>query len=533
MANTFKCECGHMNPVGTSFCENCGKVLEETPALLDMKYEGTARRSISKTVTIIDKIWMFFSSVKIAVIIIIITLLASALGTLYPQEMYIPLNVDPSIYYGDKYGTLGEIYYKLGFHNLYSSWWYILLIASIGISLVICSLDRIVPLYRALKNQRVKKHDTFMKKQRLYSDVEKENVDFTKIQANLSQKNYKVKIENDALFAEKNRFSRWGPYVNHVGLIIFLIGCMFRFLPSMYVDDYIWIREGEKKVIPGTNGVYYLENHEFIMETYKDETNGKVIPKKYQTNTTLYKRIDEPVPGKKPELEKVKDYNVIVNKPLKFDGYALYQTDFKLNELYKMKFKLIEKETEKELGDFEVDLSNPVDEYVLSDRYKLVMEKYLPDFYFDEKGVPSTKTRNANNPVFVFNMIDNVKNKEELVFIGIKQNIEASEDNTMSIKFSNVEFRDASALMVRMDKTIPLLAVGGFIFMVGVIQGLYWNHRRIWLRKTEKGYIIAAHTNKNYFGFKREIDEIVKECDIVAPFDQLNNNKGDSEDVSA
>ncbi|MGR6010345.1 hypothetical protein ACT7CZ_30720 [Bacillus cereus] len=31
------------------------------------------------------------------------------------------------------------------------------MIASIGISLVICSLDRVIPLYKALKKQGVKK----------------------------------------------------------------------------------------------------------------------------------------------------------------------------------------------------------------------------------------------------------------------------------------------------------------------------------------------------------------------------------------
>ena len=29
----------------------------------------------------------------------------------------------------------------------------------------------------------------------------------------------------EIFLAEKGRFSRWGPYVNHVGLIIFLIWC--------------------------------------------------------------------------------------------------------------------------------------------------------------------------------------------------------------------------------------------------------------------------------------------------------------------
>jgi cytochrome c biogenesis protein len=43
-----KCECGHVNPHGTVLCEACGKVFDEQSkdnSLLDMRYEGSARRS--------------------------------------------------------------------------------------------------------------------------------------------------------------------------------------------------------------------------------------------------------------------------------------------------------------------------------------------------------------------------------------------------------------------------------------------------------------------------------------------------------
>ena len=58
--------------------------------MIDMRYEGSARRSQTYNKTIIDKIWNFFSSVKVGVWLILITLVASAVGTILPQEMYIP-----------------------------------------------------------------------------------------------------------------------------------------------------------------------------------------------------------------------------------------------------------------------------------------------------------------------------------------------------------------------------------------------------------------------------------------------------------
>ena len=184
--NEVKCECGHVNPHGTILCEACGKILNDNEGYesnyVDMRYEGSARRSQTYNKTIIDKIWNFFSSVKLALSLIVITLVASAIGTIFPQEMYIPPNTMPAAeYYQEQYGWLGKLYYELGFHNLYSSWWYLLLIASIGVSLVICSLDRVIPLYRSLKKQKVSRHEGFLKRQRLFSNDKKLNLEEERI----------------------------------------------------------------------------------------------------------------------------------------------------------------------------------------------------------------------------------------------------------------------------------------------------------------------------------------------------------------
>ncbi len=172
----------------------------------------------------IDQIWAFFSSVKVGVALIVITLIASAIGTIFPQQMYIPPNVDPAEYYKQQYGWAGKLYYELGFNNLYGSWWYILLIALIGVSLVICSLDRVVPLYRALKRQGVKRHPRFLERQRLFGVSHVSDLDKTMavLKERLAARRYHVREEDGHLLAEKGRFSRWGPYVNHIGLISFL-----------------------------------------------------------------------------------------------------------------------------------------------------------------------------------------------------------------------------------------------------------------------------------------------------------------------
>lgn len=532
------CECRHRNPYGTILCESCGKPLgseEKSNEVLNMRYEGTARRSQTYNRTIIDKVWNFFSSVKVGVWIIIILVFASAMGTLFPQQMFIPPTESPATYYAEQYGGLGELYYVLGFHNLYSAWWYILLLAALGTSIIIASLDRFVPLYRSLKNQRVTRHDSFMKRQRIFGVTKTENPDFVveKAKSELMKKRYKVKEENGNLLAEKDRFSRWGAYVNHTGLIIFLIGAMLRFFPGMYVDEVLWLRDGQKLAVPGTNGEYYLKSNKFFYEVYGENEEEKkfenaikstsqgVVVKNYQTDATLYKRKGETIPGAEPKLQKVKDYPIQVNKPLKMDGYALYQVDFRLNELTTMSFNLEKKSSEENFGNFTVDLFKPEKSYNLGNGYKVELMDYFPDFEFDKKGEPTTKSKTPRNPAFVFKMFTPETPEGEVSFVAIRQNLEPLGENEYKLSFSGIDTVNSTALVVRKDHTLWIVAIGGAIFMIGVVQGMYWHHRRIWISQKDNEIWIAGHTNKGWFGMKKEMDMLAERIGILKPIDQV------------
>lgn len=228
-----KCECGHQNPVGTVLCESCGKpqgdeALSDAP--LEMRYDGVVRRSEKANPGPLDRIWNFFSSVKIAVWLIVLTLLASTLGTIFPQEGSFVNFSDPT-YYEKTYGTPGKIYYALGLSRTYESWWFIGLLVMIGTSLVICSLDRVLPLYRALNKQQIRKHHRFLARQKVVytARIEGDPEEWTERFAGaLKRRGYRVHRDGSALLAEKNRFSRWGPYINHIGLIIFLLAVLAR-----------------------------------------------------------------------------------------------------------------------------------------------------------------------------------------------------------------------------------------------------------------------------------------------------------------
>ncbi|MBB6674186.1 cytochrome c biogenesis protein ResB [Cohnella nanjingensis] len=559
MIKNTKCECGHQNPVGTVLCESCGKPLDPDLPLdspLEMRYDGAARRSQKANPAVIDRIWNFFSSVKIAIYLIVLTLIGAALGTIYPQEStFINLD-DPGKYYKETYGTWGTVYHALGLSRTYESWWFIGLLVMIGTSLVICSLDRVLPLYKALSKQQVRKHQTFIDRQQTVyaSELAAEpNEWIERFGKQLKRKRYKVWTDGTALLAEKNRFSRWGPYINHIGLIIFLLAVLGRGVPAWHMDKYIGVDEHQTVQIPNTN--YYVQNEKFTVEYYKDEElpdklKGTNRAKLYRTDAKLYTCTkycnDDPL--HEPELKEVEAHAIEVNSPLSYKGLNLYQYNYEERvRLIEVKPMLVDSTTGESYGPFDLPMNDPPPS-VEAGPYKLTLSAVFPDFGLDAQGRPMTKTRDPNNPAFVFVVTGPGLNEKGEMYIyfpmpsgddkavqkQINDSFKKLGSNTGRFSFQvgkmeNVSFSQYTTyLNVRVDRAMPYVWVGATISMIGLVMGFYWQHRRIWLRIDDGRLSLGAHTNKNTYGIRSEVASALGKCGVAVEPKTLDNRRSSS-----
>ncbi|MCA1294732.1 cytochrome c biogenesis protein ResB [Paenibacillus sp. alder61] len=551
MIKNTKCECGHQNRVGTVLCEACGKPLEDngdSTELLEMRYDGAARRSQRANPNWIDKVWNFFSSVKVAVYLIIFTLIGAIFGTIFEQESNF-VSFDPSTFYKEKYGTIGDLYYKLGLSHTYESWWFVTLLVMIGASLVICSLDRVLPLYKALSKQKIKKHMQFLTRQKVVyqGPVSENGAAWTqRAIAPLKKKGYRVHTDGDALLAEKQRFSRWGPYVIHIGLIVFLLAVLFRGLPGLHLDKHYWFPEGEITKIPDTN--LYLKNEKFTVEYYTEEEmskefreTGKVVPKLFETKAVLYKctaNCDDP--SKEPVLTEVKRHAIRVNDPLNYQGFKAYQFDFDLTpKLRSVKPVLVDVKTGKQYGKFQLDMTDPQLKYELGP-YTLELKNKFMDFSLNEKGQPVSISNNPNAPAFLFLVkgpdlpqegvqyiyFPKVIDKERFQQDAINEKLGGLQNKLALdvLGMEDVDFIESSSyLNIRVDRAMPFVWLGLGIVMIGLVMGFYWHHRRIWLRIDDGVLTLGAHTSKNWFGLRREVAAFLKTMDVDVDEKDLEN----------
>ncbi len=102
----------------------------------------------------------------------------------------------------------------------------------------------------------------------------------------------------------------------------------------MYVDETLWVREGETAAIPGTDGKYYLKNNQFSVETYNSKTEKRYLQMPLtESGTGGWQRTFKPMPfstregkivyGEKPKLKKVTEEDIRVNQPLRFDSFSV------------------------------------------------------------------------------------------------------------------------------------------------------------------------------------------------------------------
>lgn len=551
MIENTKCECGHQNPVGTVLCEACGKPLSEEDqqgGLLEMRYDGVARRSQRANPNFIDRIWNFFSSVKVAIYLIIITLIGAMLGTIFEQESNF-INFDPSTYYKNKYGTIGDIYYRLGLSHTYESWWFILLLVMIGASLVICSLDRVLPLYKALSKQKVRKHLAFLTRQKIVyqGEINEDGAEWVQRAVQpLRKKHYRVYTDGSALLAEKQRFSRWGPYIIHIGLIVFLLAVLFRGLPGLHLDKHYWFPEGEITRIPETN--LYLKNEKFTVEYYSEDemsedfkARGKIVPKLFETQAVLYEcTADCDDPSKEPQLREVKRHAIQVNDPLSYKGLQAYQFDFDLTpKLRSVQPALVDVKTGESYGKFKLDMRNSEREYEVGP-YRLTLQNKYMDFSLNDEGQPVSISGEPNAPAFLFLIKGPDLPEDGAQYIYFPKQIDRERFQQDAINkqlggvqsklrldvlgMEDVDFIEASSyLNIRVDRAMPFVWLGLGIVMLGLVLGFYWQHRRIWLRVDGRQLTLGGHTTKNWFGMRREVSAFLQSMGVEADEKSLEN----------
>jgi cytochrome c biogenesis protein len=480
----LKCPgCRDPLPEGANFCPACGRALGAV--------ERPAPAAGGGWTEFLDRAWDFFASTRVATVLIVILAIASITGSLIEQEHLYQDWRPPELYYPARYGEFwGPLFMKLGLTHAYSSLWYAFLVLLCVISLIICSLHRLVPLHRMLTRPQVWKLPHFIRRQEVVAEVEGT---LDEMAEKLRRRGYKVIRDRECLYADKGRLSRYGPYIIHIGLIVVAFAAFAKAIPGWDVSKDVWIPDGETAVVPGTD--FAIKNYKFTMELYP---NG--APARFATDAAI-------VEGGQEVIRK----EVEVNHPLSYEGWDIYQASFR-QEPGVATVNVVDAASKKVIDTLVIDLRRPKAEYEIGQRSKLVVEGFYHDFTVDPATQqPTNASYEVKNPVLMGSFVDRETGapfgRVALAFLSKGAPIY---DGPFYLQVEKLETRSHTLLKLHKDRTIPYMFAGLAVVMLGMVITFFIFHWQVWVREENGKLLVGARAYKNKFGLKQEMRRLLE-----------------------
>ncbi len=468
-----------------------------------------ADTNIEKKKTIVEKIWKFFTSVKLAVVLFAFIALSSIIGTVIEQDSRPEKNIKlfTKMFGADNAQKAYKTAASLGLIDMYHSWWFNAMLVLISANLIICSVDRL-PRIKRIVDEPVKpletpEFDKFGIKKELTLECGMEDAK-TKTLAALKKLGFSPNTHQSGkdiqIYAHKGRFTRYAVYVIHFSIVIILLGAVigmtwgfsgFLILPEGETSAVAYTRQGDEHPLG-----FSIRCDDFAIWFYGTSD----MPEKYLSWLSV-------IEGGVTVLKKT----IGVNTPLKYKGFTFYQSSYGAVPAKEAKSLIILNITP--INGKTEQISLPV-----GDSFKIPDTKltgkviaFSPALAFDKDEKPYTYTENMNNPaIYVeFNAGGNEKYSGWLV---------KRYPQTWDLPDgSKVELVDNwgyqyTGLQVRKDPGVLVVYAGCLFMTIGLYCAFFLSHKKIWvLLQPEKAKVkinIAAFTNKNKTGYEGRVTAV-------------------------
>lgn len=403
----------------------------------------------------------FFSSVRLAIVLLIIITIASIVGTLIPQHR------SPAEYL-DRYGQLANLLIRLEFTTLYHSWWFLGLLVLFSLNILVCTLTRLSPkmgrVFRPSLDLKKKSLLVLKVNERLKKN-KKLNQSLDELKKELTSRHYRIKEkkrDNQVFFlARKRMLGLFGPDIVHLGLLIILLGGIISGVGGFGAN--LQISEGQTLPVPRAD--FDLRLDKFETEYYP---NGAV--KDWKSTLTV---IEE---GKQV-LTKI----IEVNHPLSYKGYVFYQSSFG----WDWKNPTLEIWTNKNSDPgfvTKIELKIGEKARLNEDGFEISALHFVPDFVITENNQISTRSLEPNNPAA---FIEGWQGEEKIfsgwIFAKFPDidRIHSSRETDLKLELKGFKGNQYSGIQMSKDPGVNFIWLGCSILMIGLFVAFYWPAKEI------------------------------------------------------
>jgi cytochrome c biogenesis protein len=269
----------------------------------------------------LQRLLAWISDLRLAIVLLLVIALASGVGTAIPQK-------ELSAFYHERYdgapwlGLLrGDGVLALQLDHVYSSGWFLALLAWLGLSLLLCSWRRQWPaLQAALRWIDYRSARQLSKlsvaETRRTPDAE---AALEALAERLRQGGWQVRPQPGRLAARRGLAGRFGPLLVHAGLVVLMVGAAWGALAGQRLEQFLAPGRDLELLDPRGQSQLTLVLDRFVIQR---DPAGR--PEQFTSSLTLRTPAADDAPVHEEQAE------ISVNHPLRTRGITLYQADWAL-----------------------------------------------------------------------------------------------------------------------------------------------------------------------------------------------------------
>lgn len=448
-----------------------------------------------------NALWNLFTSVKLTLGLLIVLAVTSIIGTVIPQQegaMELAEKLSPG---------LVSLLSSLQLLDMYHSLWFRLIIGTLALNLIICSLDRFPAAWKRFRaGPKLDRSKPFedLPSHRNISATGKID-EWLPLAAGILKTHYKrfqqKRTDTEVvLYAEKGRFSHLGVYVVHLSVLIILIGSIVGSLFGF--EAYVNIPEGEsinKVHLRKSQAVrdlpFDVRCDRFTVEFYD---NG--APKEYRSDLVFLQ-----------DGKAVLQGSLLVNHPITLEGITFYQSSYHPIAGDKVRIKLSREGSNPQPSTFELLRGSSLELPGKEGHFQIL--EVAEDF----RGLgPAARIsvhsfEGDKKEFWIFQNFEMIRKRFPPAMLR-SPSLDPSAFKPYTFSLEGVEMKYATGLQVSRDPGVPLVWTGFFLIMIGLFVAFFMSHRSIWIQvaSTKRGLKIrvAGRANKNPVGLERELDQL-------------------------
>lgn len=486
-----------------------------------------------------EKIWKFFSSVKLAVVLLIILAIVSVIGTVIQQ------NEAPEKYLQEYSASTVQLFEVLGFFDMYHTWWFVLLLFLFTANLTVCTLERL-PHTIKIMTAPLKPIDEdglkalpFKKEVVFKGSPDKAVEKASNVLRSLGYSFIESKGTGGSQFImQKGVYSRLGVYITHVSILLIFIGALigsffgfkaFLNLPEGQASKVVYLRNepmwdqimnalgiASSPVIKNPQGGvpampigYYVRCDNFDVDYYQNQSGMPTgMPSEYHSTLSVFDL----------NGQKILDKRIRVNDPLSHHGITFYQSSYGVipNARGTVMLSIQRKNDGQSMGET-VGIEPGASLYVPSIDRTIKVLGFAPYAMRNPATgqVQFYRTENEEyiNPAVELEIYQGKKAVYRTMVLKTDTGRPVMPEN-YTIAYRGYAGTRYTGLQVTKDPGVWIVYSGFILLCIGPLIAFFGSHKKLWVRvqdsKGQAVILVAGSVNRNRIGFEKQFNRIVE-----------------------